>query len=169
MKAYLAALMMALASPAAADGWYFEASLEGGAEFWTFTNETGDVSPRRQRGNEIWISRTDEVNGLDKNGTCDFNNCTVTVTLSGRGPAAGELVSILFSNGERQDFAASGSQSLISNYSTAGMGATNLFVQNLRRAAWVEIGFGGMLHRFDLAGSAAALDAIKPYLTGTAQ
>ena len=169
MKARLAALMMALASPALADGWYFEASLEGGAEFWTFTNETGDASPRRQRGNEIWITRTDEANGLDANGTCDFNNCTVTVTLAGRGPAAGERVSILFSNGERLDFAASGSQALMSNYSTAGMGATNLFVHNLRRAAWVEIVFGGMQHRFDLAGSAEALDAIKPYLTGGAQ
>lgn len=169
MKAHLAALMMTLASPALADGWYFEASLEGGAEFWTFTNETGDVSPRRERGNEIWISRTDEVNALDANGTCDFNNCTVTVTLAGHGPAAGERVSILFSNGERLDFAASGSQVLMSNYSTAGMGATNQFVHNLRRAAWVEVGFGGMLHRFDLAGSAAALDAIRPYLSGGAQ
>lgn len=164
MKAFLATLMMVLASPALADGWHFEASLEGGAEFWTFTNETGDVSPRRQRGNEIWISRTDEMNGLDENGTCDFNNCTVTATLAGRGPAAGERVSILFSNGERLNFAASGSQTLMGNYSTAGMGATNVFVHNLRRAAWVEIGFGGVQHRFDLAGSAAALDAIKPWL-----
>lgn len=169
MKALLAALMATLASPALAGGWYFEASLEGGAEFWTFTNETGDVSPRRARGNEIWITRTDEVNALDENGSCDFNNCTVTVTLAGRGPDAGERVSILFSNGERLDFAASGSQALISNYSTAGMGATNLFVHNLRQAAWVEIGFGGMQHQFDLAGSAAALDAIRPYLTGASQ
>ncbi|WP_323009601.1 hypothetical protein [Paracoccus sp. (in: a-proteobacteria)] len=164
MKACLAALMMVPASPVLADGWYFEASLEGGAEFWTFTNETGDVSPRRQRGNEIWISRTDEMNGLDANGTCDFNNCTVTVTLAGRAPAAAERVSILFSNGVRLDFAASGSQALMSNYSTAGMGATNLFVHNVRRAVWVEIAFGGMQHRFDLTGSAAALNAIKPYL-----
>lgn len=169
MKGCLAALLMVLASPALADGWYFKASLEGGAEFWTFTNETGDASPRRQRGNEIWISRTDEVNGLDANGTCDFNNCTVAVTLAGRGPTAGERVSILFSDGERLDFAASGSQALMSNYSTAGMGATNLFVHNLRLAAWVEIGFGGMQHRFDLTGSAAALDAIKPYLTEKAK
>ncbi|MBK4218098.1 hypothetical protein JJJ17_19400 [Paracoccus caeni] len=57
----------------------------------------------------------------------------------------------------------------MSNYSTAGMGPTNLFDHNLRRAAWVEIGFGGMQHRFNLAGSAAALDAIKPYLSGGAQ
>ncbi len=169
MKPYFAALMITLANPVLADGWYFEASLEGGAEFWTFTNETGDVSPHRVRGNEIWITRTDEVNGLDANGTCDFNNCTVTVTLAGCEAATGEQVSILFSNGERLDFAASGSQALLSNYSTAGMGATNLFVHNLRRAAWVEIGFGGMQRRFDLTGSAAALDAIKPYLAGGAQ
>ena len=52
----------------------------------------------------------------------------------------------------------------MSNSSTAGMGATNLFVQNLPWAAWVEVGFGGLHHRFDLAGSVAALDAIKPYL-----
>lgn len=108
------------------------------------------------------------MNGLDANGTCDFNNCTVTATLAGREPAAGERVSILFSNGERLDFAASGSQALMSNYNTAGMGATNLFVHNLRRAAWVEIGFGGLHHRFDLAGSVAALDAIKPYLAVSA-
>ena len=31
-------MLMAFAQPAAAD-WYFEASLEGGAEFWTNTNE----------------------------------------------------------------------------------------------------------------------------------
>lgn len=114
--------MTTLASPVLADGWYFEASLEGGAEFWTYTNETDDVSPRRQRGNEIWITHSDEVNGLDENGTCNFNYCTVTVTLAERGPAAGERVSILFSNGERLDFAASGSHALMSNYSTAGMG-----------------------------------------------
>lgn len=41
MKACLAALMMALASPALADGWYFKASLAGGTEFSAFTNETG--------------------------------------------------------------------------------------------------------------------------------
>lgn len=57
----------------------------------------------------------------------------------------------------------------MSNYSTAEMEATNLFVHNLRRAAWVEIGFGGMQHLFDLVGSAAALDAIRPDLTGNAQ
>lgn len=164
MKYLLTAALMALASPSLADGWYFEASLEGGAEYWTFTNETGEVSPRRVRCNEIWITRTDQANELDENGTCDFNNCTVNVTLEGRSPEAGERVSILFSNGEKLNFTAHRDHSLLSNFDTAGMGATNMFVHNVRQAEWVEIGFGGRSHRFSLAGSAAALDSIRPYM-----
>lgn len=100
MRAVIAAALMALASPAIADGWYFEASLEGGAEFWAFTNATGEVSPRRVRGDEIWITRSDEVNSLAPNGSCDFNNCSVSVALGGQSPAAGGRVQIAFSNGE---------------------------------------------------------------------
>ena len=44
------------------------------------------------------------------------------------------------------------------------MGATNRFVQNIRAAEWVEISFGGRSHRFSLAGSSNALDAIQSYL-----
>lgn len=164
MKAVLFAALIALASPAFAGGWYFEASLEGGAEFWTFTNATGDVSPRRARGDEIWITRADEVNSFGPNDSCDFNNCSVAVTLGGQAPAAGELVQIAFSNGEALDFAARGGEVLFDNYATAGMGATNLFVQNVRATEWVEISFGGRSHRFSLAGSSKALDAIQPYL-----
>ena len=166
MKHLFTVALIVLASPALATGWYFEASVEGSAEYWTFTNETGEVSPRRVRGNEIWITRTDQMNERDANGTCDFNNCRVSVTLDGRNAEAGERVSILFSNGERLDFRAGDSNTLLSNFDTAGMGATNLFVHNIRRAEWVEIGFGGKRHRFSLAGSAAALDAIRPWMTG---
>ena len=88
------------------------------------------------------------------------------MTLDGRNAEAGERVSIRFSNGERLDFVADGSDILLSNFDTAGMGATNLFVHNVRQAEWVEIGFGGKRHRFSLAGSAAALDAIRPWMTG---
>lgn len=84
MRHLFTAALIGLASPAFAAGWYFEASVEGGAEYWTFTNETGEVSPQRVRGNEIWITRTDQMNELDANGTCDFNNCRVSVTLDGR-------------------------------------------------------------------------------------
>jgi hypothetical protein len=164
MKAVLTAALIALASPAFADGWYFEASLEGGAEFWTFTNATGDVSPRRVRGDEIWITRSDEVNSFGPNGSCDFDNCSVSVTLDRQAPAAGERVQIAFSNGEALDFTARGGEVLFDNYATAGMGATNRFVQNIRAAEWVEISFGGRSHRFSLAGSSNALDAIQPYL-----
>lgn len=166
MRHLLAAVLIGLAGPTFAAGWYFEASIEGGAEYWTFTNETGEVSPRRMRGNEIWITRTDQMNELDANGTCDFDNCRVSVTLDGRNAEAGERVSIRFSNGERLDFAAGGGNTLLSNFDTAGMGATNLFVHNVRRAEWVEIGFGVQRHRFSLTGSAAALDAIRPWMTG---
>lgn len=166
MRHLLAAALIGLASSAFAAGWYFEASVEGGAEYWTFTNEAGEVSPRRVRGNEIWITRTDQVNELDANGTCDFNNCSVSVTLEGRNADAGERVSILFSNGKRLDFSARGGNTLLSNFDTAGMGATNLFVHNIRRTKWVEIAFGDKRHRFNLAGSAAALDAIRPWMTG---
>ena len=164
MKAVLIATLIALASPVIADVWYFEASLEGGAEFWTFTNANGDFSPRRQRGDEIWITRSDEMNSFGPNGSCNFNNCGVSVTLGGQTPAAGEQVQIMFSNGEALDFTARGGEMLFDNYATAGMGATNLFVQNIRAAEWVEIAFDGQSHRFSLAGSSKALDAIQPYL-----
>lgn len=164
MKCTLVAALLALATPALADGWYFEASLEGGAEFWTYTNETGDVSPRRVRGNEIWITRTDEVNDLGPDGACDFNNCSVSVMLGGTDAKAGEQVQVTFSNGEVLDFPARGGEILFDNFSTTGMGATNSFVTNIRAAEWVEISFSGRSHRFSLAGSAKALDTIQHYL-----
>ena len=43
MKPLLIFTLITFAQPATAD-WYFEASLEGGAEFWTYTNENGDVT-----------------------------------------------------------------------------------------------------------------------------
>ncbi|WEF24113.1 hypothetical protein [Paracoccus sp. S3-43] len=86
-------------------------------------------------------------------------------TLDGRSAEAGERVSILFSNGENLDFVADGGDILLSNFDTAGMGVTNLFVHNVRQAEWVEIGLGGKRHRFSLAGSAAVLDAIRPWMT----
>ncbi|SDF04252.1 hypothetical protein SAMN04488117_10286 [Celeribacter baekdonensis] len=164
MKAVLAAALIALASPVIADDWYFEASLEGGAEFWTFTNEKGEVSPRRERGDEIWITRSDEVNSFGPDGSCDFNNCSVSVAIGGQAPVAGEQVRATFSNGETLEFAARGGEVMVDNYTTAGMGATNRFVQNIRAAERVEIGFGGRTHQFSLAGSTKALDAIRPYL-----
>lgn len=157
-------LLFAITQPALADEWYFEASLEGGAEYWTYTNETGSVSPRRERGNEIWITRTDEVNSLGTDGVCDFNNCSVTITIDGRSPNDRERVQVVFSNGEVLDFDASQSSTLFTNFSTAGMGATNGFVANIRAAEWVEVTFGADSHRFSLAGSTKALDAVIPYL-----
>jgi hypothetical protein len=164
MKHLLAAALIALAVPAHADGWYFEASIEGRAAFWTFTNETGDVSPRRTIGNEIWITRTDEVNALGPNGSCDFENCSVAVMLDGHSPKTGERVVITFSNGEALTLDARGGDMIFDNFSTTGMGATNTFVEHIRAAAWVDIDFGGKQHRFNLAGSSNALDAIRPYL-----
>lgn len=164
MKTLFSAALIALASPVMAEGWYFEASLEGGAEFWTFTNATGDVSPRRKMDDEIWIIRSDEVSELGPDGACTFDNCAVKVMLGGQVPAARERVQITFSNGEALDFEARGGEVLFDNYSAAGMGATALFVENIRAGEWVEVGFGGRAHRFSLAGSARALDAIQPYL-----
>ena len=164
MKAVIAAALIALASPVVAEGWYFEASLEGGAEFWTFTNATGDVSPRRKMGDEIWIIRSDEVNELGPDGACTFDNCAVNVMLGGQVPAARERVQITFSNGQSLDFEARGGEVLFDNYSTAGMRATALFVDNIRAAEWIEVSFGGRAHRFSLVGSAKALDAIGAYL-----
>lgn len=149
-----------------AGGWYFEASIEGGAEYWPFTDEIGDVSPQRVRGNEIWITRTDQMNELDAGGTCAFNSRRVSVTLDGRNAEAGERVIILFSNVERLDLAAGGGNTLISNLNSAGMGATNLFVHNIRWAEWAEIGFGDKRQRFSLVGPTAALDAIRTWTTG---
>ncbi|MCL3880715.1 hypothetical protein [Marivita sp. GX14005] len=164
MKAVLAATLIALASPVIAEGWYFEASLEGGAEFWTFTNAAGEVSPLRVMGDEIWIIRSDEVNELGPDGSCTFDNCAVKLMLGGHVPAARERVRITFSNGETLDFEARGGEILFDNYSTAGMGATALFANNIRAAEWVEISFGGRSHQFSLEGTAKALDAIQPYL-----
>lgn len=164
MKWLIAAAFAALAAPAFANGWYFEASLEGGAEFWTFTNATGDASPRRNRSDEIWIIRSDQIGDLGSDGACTFDNCAVKVMLGGQVPAARERVRIAFSNGHALDFDARGGEVLFDNYSTAGMSATGLFVDNIRAERWVEISFGGRSQRFSLAGSAKALDAIRPYL-----
>lgn len=164
MKALFTGALIALASPVMAEGWYFEASLEGGAEFWTFTNASGDVSPRRTMGDEIWIIRSNEVNELGPVGASTFDNCAVKVMLGGQVPAARDRVKITFSNGAALDFEARGGEVLFDNYSTAGMGATALFVENIRAAEWVEVSFGGRTHRFSLAGSAKALDAIRAYL-----
>ncbi|AXX98058.1 hypothetical protein [Profundibacter amoris] len=166
MKPLLICALITFAQPAAAD-WYFEASLEGGAEFWTYTNENGNVSPRRVKGNEIWITRTDAVNDLGPDGSCSFENCTVTVYISGRSPRDWEQVKVRFSNGKALDFqysAGGGSDALLSNFTTAGMGATGVFVDNIRAAEWVEVSFGADSQKFSLAGSAKALDAIKVYL-----
>lgn len=166
MKFLLIASLLAFAQPANAD-WYFEASLEGGAEFWTYTNEDGNVSPRRVKGNEIWITRTDAVNDLEANGACSFDNCSVTVYINGRLPRDREQVKVRFSNGKALNFQYStggGSDVLLSNFTTAGMGATGIFVGNIRAAEWVEVSFGVDSHKFSLAGSAKALDAIQPYL-----
>lgn len=164
MKWLIVAVVAALAAPAFANGWYFEASLEGGAEFWTFTNAAGDISPRRDRGDEIWIIRSDQAGDLAPDGACTFDNCAVKLTLAGQVPVAGERVQIAFANGQALDFDARGAEVLFDNYSTASMGATGLFVDNIRVAKWVEISFGGRSYRFSLAGSAKALDAIRPYL-----
>lgn len=166
MKPLLIFALMAFAQPAAAD-WYFEASLEGGAEFWTYTNEDGNVSPRRVKGNEIWVTRTDAVNDLGSDGSCSFDNCTITVYVNGRLPQDRDQVKVRFSNGKALDFqfsAGGGSDVLLSNFTTAGMGATDIFVDNIRAAEWVEVSFGADGHRFNLAGSTKALDAIKVYL-----
>ena len=166
MKSLLICALITFAQPAAAD-WYFEASLEGGAEFWTYTNADGNVSPRRMKGNEIWITRTDAVNDLGANGACSFDNCTVTAYINGRLPRDREQVKVRFSNGKALNFQYSsggGSDVLLSNFTTAGMGATGIFVDNIRAAEWVEVSFGADSHRFSLAGSAKALDAIQPYL-----
>jgi len=166
MKFILIASLLTFAQPANAD-WYFEASLEGGAEFWTYTNEDGNVSPRRVKGNEIWITRTDAVNDLEPDGSCSFDNCTVTIYINGRLPQDREQVKVWFSNGKTLDFqysAGGGSDVLLSNFTTAGMGATGIFVDNIRAAEWVEVSFGADSHRFSLSGSTKALDAIQPYL-----
>jgi hypothetical protein len=76
-------------------------------------------------------------------------------------------VKVLFSNGKTLDIqynARGGSDVLLGNFTTAGMGATGIFDDNIRAAEWVEISFGTDSHRFSLAGSAKALDAIQPYL-----
>ena len=166
MKSLLICALITFAQPAAAD-WYFEASLEGGAEFWTYTNENGNVSPRRVKGSEIWITRTDAVNDLGPDGACSFDNCTIMVYINGRLPRDREQVTVRFSNGKALNFqysAGGGSDVLLSNFTTAGMGATGIFVDNIRAAEWVEVSFGADSHRFSLAGSAKALDAIQPYL-----
>lgn len=166
MKPLLICAVMIFAQPAFAD-WYFEASLEGGAEFWTYSNEDGNVSPRRVKGNEIWITRTDAVNDLEPHGACSFDNCTITIYINGRLPRDREQVKVRFSNGKVLDFqysAGGSSDALLSNFTTTGMGATGIFVDNIYTAEWVEVSFGADSHRFSLAGSAKALDAIKVYL-----
>lgn len=149
---------------ASANEWYFNASLEGGAVFWTYTNDTGEVSPRRQKTNEIWVSRSNEVQNFGQNGACTFNNCWVTFYLNGELPAPGSLVTIAFSNGETFQFQGNGTEEALNNSATIGMGTTNNVIRNIRGASWIDVSFDGMAHRFSLSGSSAALDEIAPYL-----
>lgn len=164
MKTLFTAALLCLSTPLAAQDWYFRASLEGGAEYWTYTNETGEVSPLRQWGTELWIIKSDVAEFLGENGACTFNNCSVAVTIDGQYPAPGELGQIVFSNGVEMAFSGIGQHEIFNNSATVGMGTTNNFVKNIREAAWVDISFGGMTHRFSLAGSSKALDEILPYL-----
>ena len=164
MKNLLLSLALSLGTTASADQWYFEASLEGGAEYWAYTNETGDVSPRRDWGTELWIIKSDTVEFLGENGKCTFSNCSVAFTIDGQSAAPGELGQIVFSNGVEMAFYGTGQPEVFNNSATVGMGTTNNFVGNIRTAEWVDISFGGRTNRFSLAGSSAALDGVLPYL-----
>ncbi len=147
-----------------AEQWHFEASLEGGAVYWTFINDTGEVSPLREKTNEFWITRSDDAQDLGANGACTFSNCSVTVYLDGHLPPPGALVTLTFSNQETFQFQGNGAEDALNNTATLGMGTTNNVVANVRSAAWVDVQFDGRSHRFDLTGSSAALDQINRYL-----
>jgi len=70
---------------------------------------------------------------------------------------------------EFQHSAGGGPDVLLSNFTTAGMGATGIFADSIRVAEWGEVSFGADNHGFNLSGSAKALDAIKVYFAQIAR
>ncbi len=142
MKFLLIASLLTFAQPATAD-WYFEASLEGGAEFWTYTNEDGNVSPHRVKGNEIWVARMDAVNELEPDGACSFDNCTVTIYINGRLPRDREQVKVRFSNGKTMDFqfSAGGGSDVLLPECTITQRWSYIFDQIAANLRWIRVSF----------------------------
>ncbi len=167
MKPLLLAMLASLtALPAWSGQWGFAADLEGGANFWTFYNDTGTFIIDHASQNEIIITKLPDSQPMNKTGGCTFHNCMIAIYLDGRVPEGGEQIHIQFSNGFELNFKQldKHDETLMTNFYEYSAGAANGFEQNIRKAKWVDIRFGeSTQYRFDLTGSTAALDAILPY------
>ncbi len=154
-------MALIFAIPAFAGQWWFIADTEGGVEYYIFYNETGTLlnDPRDQ--NEILIIKLPEASPLNEDGGCSFDNCRIRARINGRMPNQGEAVIIEFSNGFALNFRkGQNADELTSNFTTAGMGATNYFDEYIRTNDWVKICFSDDCHQFDLAGSAQAANEV---------
>ncbi|MAC78411.1 MAG: hypothetical protein CML66_10145 [Rhodobacteraceae bacterium] len=162
MKSLAVALMCLIAQPALAE-WYFVSNLEGGAEYWTFTNPTGKLTPVGTQTEEIRITRNPMVRDLGPDGVCTHDNCTISVVVDGKMPKAGDPVTVRFSTTVLMNLTAASDDALLVNATPVGEVNTNAFIRNIRDGAWVDISYAGQTHRFDLSGSSKAWGAYRHY------
>lgn len=163
MRTKLLALGFALtAGTAIAQQWETYPPGEGDPQFYAFILHGGAVVSGT--ATQLSIVRDPYQSSLLPTGRCSFDNCTINVSISGQTPKEGDVVSILFSNDFELSWTHGGSPTLLHNYATYSMGATNYFYDNMRQSEWVDIHFGGLSHRFSLVGSNTAIDGIIPFL-----
>jgi hypothetical protein len=157
--------VLVLHAPLLAQDWSYQApdpSTDGSPFFYAWTG--GPDYPDSNEGNQLTLIRDPHKSSLHPHGVCSFGDCTLKVSLAGKLPQQGQLVTVRFSNGVRSQWNHASGVALIDNYSRAKTGLMNGFYRAMRVSNWVEIGFGGERHRFSLRGSNAAIDQIRPLL-----
>lgn len=163
--AMTSALLCVGSAAALAQEWRYQApqiDSDGSPFFFTYLND--DKYPDRATGNGITLIRDPLKSTRASNGRCSFDNCTFKVVIDGHFAAKGDEVSVLFSNGQKMAWKHGADVRFLDNYRRFSMGRTNDFYDNMRASGWVDIAYGGRSHRFSLAGSNAAMDAIIPFL-----
>lgn len=156
---FLIAAFALCANPALAN-WDAERLPEDAPAFAVFTNDLGYLSADASATQQILIHKTEARTTLGPNGTCSYDNCTVSVIVDGLRPAAGERVNIYFSQGDLLEIEAASDDALFSNSNWDGKQTTNQFVRSVGLAEWVIISFGGVSNRFSLSGSRDAFGAV---------
>lgn len=159
-EAALGALITVLVPVAlCAAPWHFKYDLEGGASYWAFSNETGELLPT-PKGNEVRVSKSDDANDFGANGACTEFNCEVSVWIGGQSPEYGQTVEIEFDDGKFYRVKARSDQTLLSNGDIDAMETANGVIAQITSSAWMTVRFGDQEHRFSLEGSKHALDGI---------
>lgn len=146
-----------LATPALAE-WSMERLPADAPEFAVFTNDLGRLAP--DTTHEILIHKSEAQQQLGPNGTCSFQNCTISVVIDGLRPAAGERVEIYFSQGDLMEVPAASDHHIFSNNDWDGKFMTNQFAGSVASAEWVIVQFGDQSHRFTLRGASDAFASV---------